>query len=270
MIGLIDTHCHLDAKQFEDDLPEVFENGRAACVDAIVTIGMHPESWRRTAEIASTRPHVVRAVGVHPLSVEELWDSECASAIEEAAKASDVVAIGETGLDYYRGADSAFHQLEAFEDHLQLCRDLNLPVVIHQRDAMEDVLVTIAKYAPVCGVMHCFTGTHEQAVRCIDMGLHLGIGGIVTFPSGRDLRDVVNRLPDDALLLETDAPYLAPQPWRGQRNEPAYVRAVAETIAEVRGVPVTDVIRMTSANAESLFGAKMSDALEAGRKLRTA
>lgn len=261
MSCLIDTHCHLDAEQFSGGLDSVLENASAANVGAIVAIGMHEQSWSRTAQLSAEWPNLVRSVGMHPLWVAERWNSRSEAELRAAIDACDVVAIGETGLDFYRDADSAQIQIQAFETHLGLCKELALSVIIHQRNSMDAILEILRSYAPVRGVMHCFTGDTKQARACVDLGLHLGIGGILTFPSAGDLREAMKHVPSDRIVLETDAPFLAPQPWRGKRNEPAYVSAVADTLAEVRGESLEDVTRTTTANAITLFGECLRDAI---------
>lgn len=260
MTGLVDTHCHLDAEQFAEDLPQVLENATDADVRAIVAIGMHPQSWEQTSRLAADHSIIVRSVGIHPLWAEEYWNPRTAEQLCDTAAKDGVVAIGETGLDFYRGHDSAEKQIAALTAHLEVAVEFDLPVIIHQRNSIDDVLEIMAEFAPLHGVMHCFTGTLEQAQRCIEMGLHLGIGGIVTFPSAPHLREVVGRLPLERVVLETDAPYLAPQPWRGKRNEPAFVRAVAETIAAVRDESLKRIAEITTANALCLFGPRLEAA----------
>jgi TatD DNase family protein len=245
---LIDSHCHVTAEAFEGDRAEVLARAAEAGVERIVCPGTGAASVRAALALARSGAPVAPAAGIHPNDLSEDWDEVAALAREP-----EIVAIGETGLDYYRGKESAVEQRRSFLRHLRLASDLRLPVIVHNREADEDVLRAIEEWGGTA-ILHCFVGGPELAARALAAGCYLGLGGPLTFKSSDALRETVRELPLDRLLVETDAPYLAPAPHRGQRNEPANVRLVVERLAEVRGVAVDMVARATAANATKAFG----------------
>jgi TatD DNase family protein len=254
---LVDSHAHLDDPAFAQDLPAVLERARAAGVRWIVTAGTDLASSQRSLALARQYPGVRVAVGVHP-SAAATWTPETAAALRQLAADPLVVAIGEIGLDYYRpGAPAAVQQAVLWEQ-LRLASDLGRPVVLHNREATADLLALlhrwVAERSPARGVLHCFTGDLATAQRALDLGFFLSFGGILTFPKSEPLRAVAAAVPLERLLLETDSPYLAPQPVRGRRNEPAYLRYVAEGLAARRGLSLEAVAAQTTANARQLFG----------------
>lgn len=250
---LVDTHCHLDLEQFDGDRAQVLERARAAGVERILVVGFAPERWGPALRLARSEPDVVVAVGLHPTEAAR-YDDAIEADIREAAAEAPVCAIGEIGLDYYWMTAPAEVQRRAFLRQIALARDLDLPFIVHQRDAAEDALAVLEEAGPPHrGVMHCFTGDPAYAERCLALGMYLGIGGAVTFRNARDLHEAVRTVPLERLVLETDAPYMTPSPHRGKRNEPAYVRLVAERVAELRGIPVEEVAEVTTANAARLF-----------------
>lgn len=264
MISLIDTHSHLDTEAFDADRDDVITAARAASIDAVLLIGYDRQRWRTTQALCERYPLFVRAAGLHPNSAEQ-WNTNMERDLNNEIAAGQIVAIGETGLDYYRDHASPTKQRAAFNSQLELARQFDLPVIIHQRSAEADILDILAAYAPVRGVMHCFSGTSSFAERCIELGLHLGVGGVVTYPKSTDIRVALERVPDDTLLLETDAPFLAPQGNRGKRNEPAFMRTTLEVLANLRGQSPEQVARITTENAERLFGGRLRQARLTGK-----
>ncbi len=274
----IDTHAHLSYPDFAEELPEVIARAHEAGVKRIVSIAPDLEAARRTLDIARRFDGVYAAVGLHPGDVPDhsLGDMK---ELEALAKGPKVVAIGETGLDYYRLVERASppvhsrtaetgetpvplkqQQKDLFWAQLELAKERRLPVVIHNRAAEADVLEILRVHAEGLpknwrpwGVMHCFSGDKKFAFDCLEIGLFISYTGILTFKNAAALRDVAKKVALDSVMLETDAPYLAPQPHRGQRNEPAYVPLIAETLAQVKGVSVEEVARATTENAQRLF-----------------
>lgn len=256
MTPLIDTHCHLDEDAFADDVEAVvdaaFENG----VKAIVTIGTDTNSSRRSVELAERYPGVFAVVGIHPnytaAAVAGDWN-----VIEELSAHPRVVAVGETGLDRYWDYAPPELQREYFERHLRLSRQTGKPFVVHCRDADEEVremLRADASQGPLNGVMHSFCQTRESAEECLSLGMHLSFTGMLTFKRNDDLRAIAASLPVDRLFVETDAPYLAPVPFRGKRNEPAYVRYTLNSLAEAHGIQPDEMAEITTRNACRFFG----------------
>lgn len=255
---LIDTHSHLFDDRFRKDLPAVLERAAAAGVERVVCLGIDRESSIESVAIANRFPLVVAAVGIQPNSVAEAKPGDWEEVVRLAKAEPRVVAIGETGLDRYWDRTPFPLQEEYFARHIELARQLGKPFVIHCRDAEADVVRVLRaefdKHGPVRAVMHSFTGDRATAQACLDMGLFISFAGMVTYPSAQNLRDVAKDVPLDRLLVETDCPYLAPQPVRGQRNEPAYVAHTAALLAEVKGVPVAELEEHTTRNARALFG----------------
>ncbi|MBI3909701.1 MAG: TatD family hydrolase [Armatimonadetes bacterium] len=251
---LVDTHCHLNHPDFAQDAPAVLARARQAGVQALVVIGYDLPSSEAALRLAESEPDVFAAVGLHPHEA-EAWSAARAAQLGEMAARPRVVAIGECGLDFYRELAPRAAQYAAFHAQLQLAGEMGLPVVIHTRNSVAEALDITAPYAArgVHGVFHCWSGGAEEARRAVDLGFCLGIGGVVTFKNARDLHAIAAQAPGDRLVLETDAPYLAPTPHRGRRNEPAYLTLVAARVAELRGTPVATLAAATTANAGRLF-----------------
>jgi TatD DNase family protein len=258
---LVDTHLHLDLEQFDPDRADVIANARAAGVQGFVLIGFDERRWNSTAALCDAHAGMVRTAGVHPNSAMS-WHAGSRTALAEQLVMDDVVALGEIGLDFFRDNSEPDVQREVFIEQLELARELELPVIIHQRSAEQEVLEVLTHYAPLRGVMHCFSGDLEFAARCLALGFHLGLGGVVTYPKSDLIREAVAAAPLDRLLLETDAPFLAPQAWRGKRNQPAYVGSVAECIAQLVGVHPGELAERTTRNAVELFGPSLAAALQ--------
>jgi TatD DNase family protein len=236
------------AAAFDDDRAAVLDRAADVGVERIVCPGTGADSVRAALTLARGGSPVAPAAGIHPNDLSDDWDEVAALAREP-----EIVAIGETGLDYYRGRENAVAQRQSFLRHLALASELGLPVIVHNRDADDDVLRAIEDWGGTA-ILHCFVGGVDLAARALAAGCYLGLGGPLTFKGSDALRATVGELPLDRLLVETDAPFLAPAPYRGQRNEPAHVRLVAEKLAEVRGVPFADIARATTTNAARAFG----------------
>lgn len=255
-----DTHAHLTSPDFATELPAVIERAQAARVERIVTIATTLDDARQAIDLARRHDGVFASVGLHPGEVPgvALCDMKELAALAGQPK---VVAIGETGLDYYRGDEHKQQQKDLFWAHLDLARQRRLPVIIHSRGEVErDMLEILRAHAESLpkdfrpwGVMHCFAGDEKFAFDCIEIGLLISFTGILTFKNAGPLRDIARKVSLDFVMLETDAPYLAPVPHRGQRNEPAFIPHIAEVLAGIKGVPVEEVERATTANAERLF-----------------
>jgi TatD DNase family protein len=250
---LIDTHAHLDLDDFDADQEAVIERARANGVEKIITIGIGLKECRRALEIAAAHPFIYAAIGIHPHNASGL-DLEALDFLEMRARDTRVVALGEIGLDFYRNRSPQEDQVRAFRAQLDLAEGLKLPVVIHDRDAHAETLQILREERPACGgVLHCFSGDTAMARDCIDLGFLISIPGTVTFKNATTLHAVARDVGLEHLLLETDCPFLTPMPHRGKRNEPAYVRFVAEKVAELKNISVAEVISRTGENACRLF-----------------
>lgn len=251
---LIDTHVHLDDTRYDRDREAVIVRAQAAGVSDLVTIATALDDSRWVAGFIAAQEHVFGTVGHHP----ELSDSYDAGKLGEykaLARQKGIVAIGEIGLDFHRPEFSLAKQEPCFRDMLGLARDLGLPVVIHNRDANADTIRVLrdAWDPQLGGVFHCFAGDAETAKAAVDLNFDLAVGGVLTYKNAQGLRDIIAAVPLERLLLETDGPYLTPQAWRGQRNEPAYMVAVAQKLAELKGVSLAMVAEQTTANARRVF-----------------
>lgn len=255
---LIDTHVHLDDPRFAADRDEVLARAREAGVELFVTIGCDLATSRAAVELADRLPPVFASVGVHPHEVRHIGD-DWYDQLRRLAAHPKVVAYGEIGLDYHYNHSSPREQRERFREQVGLAKDLGLPIVVHTREAPEDTvaILTEEKAGDVGGVFHCFSGNADLARRALDLGFHLSFSGVVTFKNAETLREIARTVPADRLLVETDCPYLAPVPHRGKRNEPAYVRHVAELLAGLRAgtapAAIEEIGRQTSLNARRLF-----------------
>ena len=250
---LIDSHCHPDFSELADNFPRVLDLMRQNGVVGAVCIGVTLEEFPRIQALLRDNPCLVGTVGVHP---ENTGGHEPTVAdLVALAQAPEIVAIGETGLDYYWHKDQPEWQRLRFRTHIRAARETGKPLVIHNREATEDVLRLMAeeKADEVGGVMHCFTESWDIAERVLDFGFHISISGIVTFKNALQVKDVARRVPLDRLLVETDAPYLAPVPFRGKLNQPGYVKYVAEEIALLRGVSADEIAQATTENCLRLF-----------------
>ena len=252
---LFDTHAHLNATQFNEDVEQVIERARAEGVSHIVVVGFDRPTIQRAMELAEQYSFIYAAVGWHPVDAIHMTDDDLMM-IEQLAAHPKVVALGEMGLDYYWDQSPKEVQKEVFRKQIRLAKKVKLPIIIHNRDATADIVHILREEqaAEVGGVMHCFTGSVEVAHQCIDMNFYISFGGPVTFKNAKKPKEVAKEIPLDRLLIETDCPYLTPHPFRGKRNEPSYVKYVAEAIAELKGVSFDEVAQKTSDNAKRLFG----------------
>lgn len=248
---LVDTHCHLAAEAFAADRPDVLRRAREAGVGRVVVIGESPAALTVALELAGSEPMVSVATGVHPHDASE-WDEERARGLREALRHPAIVALGEIGLDYHYDHSPREVQRRAFEAQLALAAELGLPVIIHAREADADVLAVLRNAPPVGIVLHSYSSGPALLEGGLALGALASFSGMVTFKNWTG-DDLIRAVPLDRLLVETDAPYLAPVPHRGKRNEPAFVRQVAERVAVVRGMPVDALIAATGANAARVF-----------------
>jgi TatD DNase family protein len=256
----VDSHCHIVFRQFDADIDGVAARWRQAGVRALVHACVEPGEIPAIRALADRFPEIRYSVGVHPLDTEH-WQADTAKVLREAALADDrVVAIGELGLDLFRQKNLE-EQLAMLRPQLDLARELNLPVIIHCRDAAEPMLAELGQRhrqgVGLKGVMHCWGGTPAEMEAFLELGLFISFSGTVTFPKALDTHECARRVPAERLLVETDCPFLAPVPRRGQRNEPAHVALVAERVAELRGESLASLARSSSANAVALFGLKL-------------
>lgn len=264
---LADTHAHLASRQFAGDLPAVIERARAAGVQRIICIGTTLEDSRQVLEIADTYPEVEAAVGIHPCDANTVADTGFIEELRTLAVHPKVVAIGEIGLDYYHQPPEGFtldswkaHQAFVLERQLELAAELKLNVVLHNRDSFAELAAQVLPWSGrLRGVFHCFTGTAEEARPLLEHGHLVSFTGIVTFKNAQALQECARTLPEGGFMLETDCPYLAPVPYRGKRNEPAYVANTAEFVASLRGLKPQDLISATGATAAAFFRRGMEE-----------
>ena len=257
MTVLVDTHCHLDFERFGSDREAVVQRAAEAGVMRIVVPAIDPGNWRPVIELAERYEGVYAAVGVHP-NATAAWQDSWLGSLRDLAAHEKVVAIGEIGLDYYWDKSPKNVQHHALAAQLSLAAELDLPVIVHNRDSDVDVVRLLGE-SPLAGrmepgVLHSFSADWLTAEAALDMGFYLGFTGPVTFKKAEALRRLAVRVPLERLLVETDAPFLTPHPYRGKRNEPAYVRFVAERLAALHSMPLAALAALTTANAERLFG----------------
>lgn len=250
---LVDTHCHLDLDHFDGDRDDVIRRAWSAGIRRMIVIAFDRERWVSGAALANEVPGVSLAVGLHP-TVAESFTNDLESDLKRTAIGTIAVAIGETGLDYHWKADTAPQQRSAFERQIALAKELDLPFIVHQRAAAADALEILRSADPPHrGVMHCFTEDRAYAEGCVELGMHLGLGGAVTYAKAKALHEVATSMPLDRLLLETDSPYMTPTPHRGKRNEPSYLTFIVRRIAELRGEMPETIASQTTRNAATLF-----------------
>jgi TatD DNase family protein len=247
---MIDTHCHLIDPQFKHDIDAVCERARRAGIHVIVNAGYDPGTSRSACVMHESAEWILPAVGIHPNesageSIKQMKE------IEVLAKRTDVIAIGETGLDYYRDRSPRDAQQELFKMHIRIASDLELPLLIHTRNSIDDAIVILKAAARAHGVFHCFSGTYDQAQEIMAMGFYLGFGGVLTF--SRQCREVFEKIPIERVVMETDAPFLAPASHRGKRNEPSYLKETLDVAAGIHDRPSEYVEQITDENARTLF-----------------
>ena len=254
MSKIIDTHTHIYDKQFEEDFDDVIDRIENQ-VEGIVSIGFDLESSQKSVELAKKYNFVHAVVGVHPVDISK-YNDEVEKEIEKLALNEEkVVAIGEIGLDYHWMADPKEVQAEGFRKQMALAEKVKKPVVIHTREALQDTLDILAEFPNVGGILHCYPGSYEAAKPFLDR-YFLGVGGTLTFKNNKKTKELVEVLPLEKIVIETDCPYLTPVPFRGKRNEPIYTSYVAEEIAKIKNISVEEVIKVTTENAKKIYGIK--------------
>lgn len=254
MSKIIDTHTHIYDKQFEEDFDDVI-NRIENQLEGIVSIGFDLESSQKSVELAKKYNFVHAVVGVHPVDISK-YNDEVEKEIEKLALNEEkVVAIGEIGLDYHWMADPKEVQAEGFRKQMALAEKVKKPVVIHTREALQDTLDILAEFPNVGGILHCYPGSYEAAKPFLDR-YFLGVGGTLTFKNNKKTKELVEVLPLEKIVIETDCPYLTPVPFRGKRNEPIYTSYVAEEIARIKNISVEEVIKVTTENAKKIYGIK--------------
>jgi TatD DNase family protein len=249
---LIDTHCHLDFPEFDPDRQEVVSRANKEGIQYIVNIGSSLQGSRRSVGLAQEYECVYATVGIHPHEADR-YDHKISGELKELARRNKVVAIGEIGLDYYKNYSRQENQRSLFASLLQLAKEAGLPVVLHNRQAEADTLKLLKEVMPVKAVVHCFSGDEVFLRECLDLGLFVSFTCNITYKKAQKLRDLVRVTPIDRLMLETDAPFLSPDGFRGKRNEPGYVKLLAEEVARIKQVSVEEIARATTGNARSFF-----------------
>ena len=254
---LFDTHVHLNADQYNEDLEEVIARAQEAGVTNMVVVGFDRPTITRAMELVEQYEFLYACVGWHPVDAIDMTDEDLLW-IEELASHRKVVAIGEMGLDYHWDKSPKDIQKEVFRKQIRLAKKVKLPIVIHNREATADIVDILKEEGAeeVGGIMHCFSGSAEVAKECVKMNFYISLGGPVTFKNARKPKEVAAEIPLDKLLIETDCPYLAPHPYRGKRNEPGYVKLVAEEIAKIKELTFEEVADATTRNAKKVFAIK--------------
>lgn len=249
---LIDTHVHLNSPKFNEDLDEVIQRARHNDVKTMIVIGFDKPTNRRAIELAEQYPFLYATVGYHPTEAKNITAKDF-ELLRQQLTHKKVVGVGECGLDFYWDKDHVAQQIDVFETQIRLSKEFHKPLIIHMRDASEATFNVLEEHAPVNGIMHCYSGSAEMVPLFLELGLHISLGGPVTFVNGHKPKAVARVVPLDKLLIETDAPYLSPHPFRGKRNEPARVKLVAEEIARQQQVSYQTVADATTHNAKALF-----------------
>ncbi|KFZ26954.1 MAG: putative deoxyribonuclease YcfH [Candidatus Izimaplasma bacterium HR2] len=252
---LVDTHVHLNSKKYKDNLPQVISRAHEAGVELMIVVGFDHETNLRAIELAEKYPFIYATVGYHPTDARHVKPRDY-EILSKQLKHEKVVGIGECGLDFYWDKEYVDKQIEVFRKQIELSIEFDKPLIIHMRDASEATYNVLSEYKNLKGIMHCYSGSPEMAKEFLKLGFHISLGGPVTFLNGRVPKEVAKIVPIDKLLIETDAPYLSPHPFRGKTNEPARVKLVAEEIARLRDVSYTSIAKTTANNAYKLFNIK--------------
>jgi TatD DNase family protein len=255
---LIDSHAHLEMPEFKKDLEGVIRRAMESGVEYIFTVGTEKKDWGRTLEIANAHPSIYAILGIHPHNAKEI-DDQTYPLLKDLCKNGKVKAYGEIGLDFFRNLSPQDIQLKRFREQIELAKELGLPIVVHDREAHEETLEILkSEKAEECGgIIHCFSGDYEMAKVCMDMGFYISIPGTITFKNAESFREIIKKIPLDSLLVETDAPFLTPEPFRGKRNEPSYVRYTAQKVAEIKKVSFDKVAEVTTENALRVYRLKL-------------
>ena len=250
---LIDSHTHLEMKEFDADRDEVVERARRAGLECMITVGTTVDHSKKALALTARYEDVYASVGVHPHDAKDI-DQGSYDTLRELAGMDKVVAFGEIGLDFFRDLSPREVQIKRFGEQLEIAGELGLPVIIHDREAHKEIIEMLSAWrGKLRGVVHCFSGDRDMARKCLDLGFYISVTGTVTFEKAKGLQKVVQYVPLASLLVETDAPYLAPEPHRGKRNEPSYVVKTAEKIAELKELSYREVAEATTENAKTLF-----------------
>lgn len=254
-VCLIDTHAHLEGEEFDNDRDEVIKRAKREGIRAIINVGADLETSKLSVALASSVDMIYGAVGIHPHSAVDASE-DVYEQIARLSRNEKIVAIGEIGLDYHYDFSPRKTQQDVLRQQIRLARSLKFPVIIHNRESDEDMIRILKEesISDVGGVMHCFAGSAKLAKACLDMGLYVAVGGVLTFKNAGDIREIIKGLPLSCLLVETDSPYLAPRPLRGKRCEPAFVKWTAKELASVKGISLEELSGITSGNAQRLFG----------------
>jgi TatD DNase family protein len=253
---LIDSHAHLELSEFDGDREDVIERARESGVGCIVNVGINLEDSRNAVALAERYDNIYASVGVHPHDAKSI-DETTYDSLRKLSENDNVVAYGEIGLDFFRNLSPKDLQIKRFGEQLELAGELGLPVIIHDREAHREIVEMLKGWKSYSGgVIHCFSGDYDMARKCLDMGFYISIPGTITYKKSETLRDVVRRVSIDRLLVETDCPFLSPEPKRGKRNEPANVVYTTHKVAQVKGLPFEDVAMITSENTRNVFGMK--------------
>jgi TatD DNase family protein len=254
---LIDSHAHLEMPDFKRDLEQVIQRAKESGVGYIFTVGTEKKDWKKALEIADSHPSIYVILGVHPHNVKEIEDQTYPT-LRELCQNGKVKAYGEIGLDFFRNLSPRDIQLKRFREQIGLARELGLPIVVHDREAHRETLEILrSENAKECGgIIHCFSGDDAMARACLDMGFYISIPGSITFKNAEGFREIVKKIPLESLLVETDAPFITPEPFRGKRNEPSYVRYTAQKVAEIKKVSFEKVAEVTTENALTVYRLK--------------
>ncbi|MFA4911745.1 MAG: TatD family hydrolase [Desulfobacteria bacterium] len=255
---LVDSHAHLDLPEFDDDRDEVIKRAKESGIDYILTIGINSESCSKAITLADSYDFIYASIGIHPHDAKDV-DEDTYAVLKSLANNKKVLAFGEIGLDFYRNLSPKGIQIKRFREQINLANELKLPVIIHNRDAHKETLEILKEEGAknLGGIIHCFSGDYSMAKSCIDMGFYISIPGTITFPKAVELQDIVKKLPLSKIMIETDCPFLTPVPYRGKRNEPSFVRYVAEKIASLKDTSLEEVAEITSQNFRSLFASSL-------------
>ena len=249
---LFDTHAHLNDPAFDEDRAELLETFKDAGVGLVLNAGCSLESSHDCIALAEKYPWIYCSVGTHPDTADEV-NADVLEAYRQMCKHPKVMAIGEIGLDYYYETIPREIQKQAFRMQMELAEELDMPVIIHERNAHDDGMTIVKEFPKVSGVFHCYSGSAEMARQLVKMGWYIGFTGVLTFKNARKAVETAAAIPLERIVLETDCPFMAPEPYRGKRNHPGYLPRMAEKLAEIRGLPVEEIIRITTENAKRLY-----------------
>ncbi|RMA97092.1 TatD family hydrolase [Hydrogenothermus marinus] len=247
---MIDTHCHLDMLKTEEDLKESVEK-----LDFLLTIGCDKEEIKKAVELANKYENVYASIGFHPYDIKDITDKDLEELKDTIQKEKKVIAVGEFGLDYYRDYTPKDKQKYFFERQIEIAKQLNLPIIIHSREAPRDTEKILEKYAPypASGIIHCFGGDMQMMEKCVDMGFYISFAGNITYPKAENLREIAKKVPLNRLLLETDSPFLAPQKKRGKPNKPSYIYYTRDFVANLLGLTPEELEKITDQNAKNVL-----------------